>query len=343
MSEKIFAILLRLYPARFRQRYQAEALQLFRDRMHASQGVRARMRLWMDLIADSVVGLRQAYRNSYPVAVLATDASGIPAFRTLEEEPLRPGSIVMGGISATAALAFFIFIMSHASAPRSWGQNQRLRAASAGSMTNPDAQDVAEALQRKFEGSTQQQLCSFEKLELHPGNIGYVKLSWFADPAMCGDVADAVMQRLGETDAVIFDLRDAHGGHPEMVRRMAGWLFDHPVAWYNPRATSAAQRMTAPNLESRLAFKPVFVLTSWRTFSGAEHFAYNLKTLKRATIVGERTSGASHAGGGPPIAAALSEPKPVWEGPGVQPDVKVAAGDALVTAEKLALQATHNQ
>ena len=84
-----------------------------------------------------------------------------------------------------------------------------------------------------------------------------------------------------------------------MVRLMASWLFDHPVAWYNPRATSPAQLVTdSPVPGSRLADKPVFVLTSSRTFSGAEHFAYNLKTLKRATIVGETTSGASHAGHG---------------------------------------------
>ena len=89
-----------------------------------------------------------------------------------------------------------------------------------------------------------------------------------------------------------------------MVRLMAGWLFDHPVAWYNPRATSPAQLVTdSPVPGSRLADKPVFVLTSSRTFSGAEHFAYNLKTLKRATIVGETTSGASHAGTGTPPSA----------------------------------------
>ena len=35
MSEKIYSLLLRLYPARFRQQYGAEALQLFRDRLRA--------------------------------------------------------------------------------------------------------------------------------------------------------------------------------------------------------------------------------------------------------------------------------------------------------------------
>jgi C-terminal processing protease CtpA/Prc len=156
------------------------------------------------------------------------------------------------------------------------------------------------------------------------------------------------MSRLNDTDAIIFDLRDARGGYPEMARMMAGWLFDRPAKWYNPRATAPAQLLTAsPVPGSRLANKPVFVLTSSRTFSGAEHFTYNLKTLKRAIIVGETTSGASHAGTATGAATPLrqvggaSEPKPVWEGAGVQPDVRVNADDALRTAEKLAFIALH--
>ncbi len=344
MSEKIFSFLLRLYPARFRQRFQAEALELFRARLRDERGVQRRMRLWRDLCTDFVVGLRQAYRNSYPAAATATQVTGIPAFRMLEEEPLRPGSIVVGGISATAALGLFVFVMSHASAyHRFQGSVQRLGAAAAGTASNPDVQEVADQALEKMQHPSQQQMCSFDKLELHPGNIGYVKLSWFADPVGCGGVADAVMNRLNQTDAIIFDLRDTHGGYPEMVRRMASWFFDHPVPWYNPRATSDAQRTTRPDPASRLADKPMFILTSRRTFSGAEHFAYNLKTLKRATIVGETTSGASHAVGGPPNRLALSEPKPIWEGTGVTPDVRVDADDALATAEMLAFRALHKE
>ena len=121
---------------------------------------------------------------------------------------------------------------------------------------------------------------------------------------------------------MIFDLRDCTGGYPEMVRSMASWLFDHPVAWYNPRANSSAESVTdSPVPGSTLADKPVFILTSSRTFSGAEHFTYDLKLLKRATIVGETTSGASHAGPITPSSQiADTETKPVWEGAGVQPD-----------------------
>jgi hypothetical protein len=41
------------------------------------------------------------------------------------------------------------------------------------------------------------------------------------------------------------------------------------------------------------------VLTSKRTFSGAEEFTYNLKNLKRATIIGETTGGGAHPAGFP--------------------------------------------
>ena len=40
--------------------------------------------------------------------------------------------------------------------------------------------------------------------------------------------------------------------------------------------------------------KPAYVLTSKETFSGAEEFSYNLKNLKRATIIGETTGGGAH-------------------------------------------------
>ena len=85
------------------------------------------------------------------------------------------------------------------------------------------------------------------------------------------------------------------------------------------------------------------------TFSGAEEFSYNLKNLKRATIVGETTGGGAHPVNGHriddhfmigvPFARAINPiSKTNWEGTGVQPDVKVQAADALTTAQKLAAE-----
>lgn len=350
MSDKIYAFLLRLYPARFRRHYEAEALQLFRDRMRDERGLMRRLRLFADMVADFPLGLPQAWRNTYAMAETTPawqPASGLPSFRTLEEEPLRPSSVAMGTIFAVAALALFVFVMSHAPAFHRFSNSiGRLGAAATGSRTNPgndtNAQAEAERIEHKNRSAALLEKCSVEKLEQHPGNIGYVKLTWFANPDTCQETAEAVMERLSETDAVIFDLRDCGGGYPEMVRLIAGWLFDRPVPWYNPRATSPAQSVTdSPVPGSTLAHKPVFVLTSSHTFSGAEHFAWNLKTLKRATLIGETTSGASHAqpgaqSGAQPNPIALSAPKPAWEGTGVAPDIRVKAAEALRVAESLA-------
>jgi C-terminal processing protease CtpA/Prc len=92
---------------------------------------------------------------------------------------------------------------------------------------------------------------------------------------------------------------------------------------------------------------PVFVLTSNRTFSGAEEFAYNLQNLDRATLVGETTGGGAHPVraewlGGRFIMAVpyMRARNPVsnrnWEGTGVEPDVNVPASEAMEKAQALA-------
>jgi CubicO group peptidase (beta-lactamase class C family) len=96
--------------------------------------------------------------------------------------------------------------------------------------------------------------------------------------------------------------------------------------------------------------KPIFVLTSNRTFSGAEEFSYNLQNLKRATIVGETTGGGAHPVSVQklgkdflitvPNARAINPiTKTNWEGTGVKPDVDVPAAQALKAAHLLAIRA----
>jgi hypothetical protein len=52
MSEKIYALLLRLFPSHFREVYGKEALRLFRDRARDEKGFFASLRLWLDLLSD---------------------------------------------------------------------------------------------------------------------------------------------------------------------------------------------------------------------------------------------------------------------------------------------------
>jgi Bacterial Ig-like domain (group 3) len=115
MSEKIYTRLFRLYPSSFRKKYEGEALQLIRDRLRDEKGFFKRARLWWDLVADVLAGLPAAYRNSYALteaASLSLNATGIPSFKILDEEPLGLGSILVGGTISLIVLAAFAFLLS---------------------------------------------------------------------------------------------------------------------------------------------------------------------------------------------------------------------------------------
>ena len=190
--------------------------------------------------------------------------------------------------------------------------------------------------------------CTFEKVEILPRNIGYLKLNSFPDPSVCEKTAEDAMASLNHTDALIFDLRDNRGGEPAMVAFLAAYLFDHPEYLYNPRENTTEESWTrSPVPGNQLADKPVYVLTSRRTFSGAEQFCYDLKMLKRATLVGETTGGGAHSGVWHRIddhfGIAIPETKAInpfsktdWAEVGVDPDLKVEAAGALNTALSLA-------
>jgi retinol-binding protein 3 len=193
--------------------------------------------------------------------------------------------------------------------------------------------------------------CAFEKIEILPRNVGYLKFNAFPDPAICGPTAVAAMNFLAHVDAIIFDLRENGGGDPKMVAMMSSYLFDKPTHLndlYNRKEDFTTQYWTLPYVPgTTLADKPAFVLTSKSTFSGAEEFTYNLKNLKRATIVGETTGGGAHPVSGHriddhfmigvPFARAVNPvSKTNWEGTGVEPDVSVKAAEALEKAEELA-------
>ena len=200
--------------------------------------------------------------------------------------------------------------------------------------------------------------CGFQKAERLDGNIGYVKFDMFGDVGICGPKATAAFGSLGEVDALIVDLTENGGGHPEMVAFVSSYLFakrTHLNDIYERKQNKTTQHWTKPDVPGKKFSKqPVYVLTSSRTFSGAEEFAYNLKNLKRATIVGETTGGGAHPTRGVrlddhfmlgvPFARAINPiTKTNWEGTGVEPDVKVSAAQALETAKKLAAERIEQQ
>ena len=194
----------------------------------------------------------------------------------------------------------------------------------------------------------------FEKVERLRGNIGYLKLRMFFPSEYAGDTAAAAVAFLANTDAIIIDLRENQGGAPSMVQFLASYFVEKkPVLLTStvyPRKNKTHQTWSLPYVPGkRLADKDVYILTSRHIFSAPEGFAFALKRLKRATIVGEKTAGGSHLTRMYPIAGkyvlAVPYGKPLdpetgtgWEGKGIKPDVSVPANIALEKAHLLALE-----
>ena len=106
---------------------------------------------------------------------------------------------------------------------------------------------------------------------------------------------------------------------------------------------------TRRGLAERDGRRPVYVLTSARTFSAGEGFAFLLQERGRAEVIGERTPGAANPGRPYPVNALFEVTVPNgkvvsavrrgnWEGIGVVPDIEVPAAEALRIAHARALE-----
>ena len=195
--------------------------------------------------------------------------------------------------------------------------------------------------------------CSFVNVGVLAGNVGYIKFNAFRSPEICGGIAAAAMSLVADCDALIIDLRDNSGGDPVMVAFVSSYFFSRPVHLsdiYEREQHATVESWTLPFVPGpRFVGKPVFVLTSPRTFSGAEEFAYDLQMLKRAVVVGETSGGGAHPALSVRIGERFEVAVPVaryinpvsgtnWEGRGVGPDIRVREELAVQTAYRAALE-----
>ncbi len=228
----------------------------------------------------------------------------------------------------------------------------RVRFSSTPRPQQPDRPPTPEELKREREEMARENF-AFTKVERLAGNVGLLDFKEFVPAEMLGDTAAAAMTFLANSDAVIVDLRRNGGGSPGGVILLCSYFFEnstHLNDIYTRSTDSTKQFWSLPVLPGKkLVGKDVYVLTSARTFSGAEEFAYNLQSQKRATIVGETTGGGAHPtrgfrvtdhfGVGVPFARSINPvTKTNWEGTGVKPDVAVPADHALLTAHAMALK-----
>jgi hypothetical protein len=200
---------------------------------------------------------------------------------------------------------------------------------------------------------------NFERVERLSHNIGYLKFNGFTDAAIAGETAVAAMNFLANSYAVIIDLRENGGGSPTMVQLISSYFFEeatHLNNFYIREADTLRQFWTQSHVEGKkLVDVPLYILTARRTFSGAEEFAYNMKNLERAVIIGETTGGGAHPTTRvlfPDLGVKLAVPfgravSPItmtnWEGTGVEPHIQVPQEEALDVAIYEALKKIHEE
>jgi hypothetical protein len=192
------------------------------------------------------------------------------------------------------------------------------------------------------------------RIERLDGNVGYLDVRGVAPPEFAGPAVAAAMELVAGTYALIIDLRRNGGGSPHGVALWCSYLFPERPTHFNDIFDASTgethQFWSYPYLPgTRYLDRPVYVLTSSRTFSGGEDFAYTLQSLGRAEVIGETTGGGAHPTRpfrispavhiGIPHARSIS---PVtgtnWQGTGVVPDTPTPADQAYDVAYAKALR-----
>ena len=211
------------------------------------------------------------------------------------------------------------------------------------------SQEAADAFRRTWSHSN----FNFKKVEVLDGNIGLLQVDTFFPSDWIKDLTQSSMTFLANSDAVIIDLRKNHG-FADGGLLIASYFFNESVHWndiYDRDAKTLRQSWTLPVVPgTKLADKDVYILVSKDCFSASEDFAYNMQALGRAKVIGEVTGGGAHPTKpykiGTYFLASIPfayDVNPVthtdWEGKGVQPDVKVPADQALLTAQIMAIEA----
>lgn len=188
----------------------------------------------------------------------------------------------------------------------------------------------------------------FTEVKVLNGNIGYLNLRMFADTAYAKNAATAAMNFLYNTNAIIIDLRENGGGVPSMMQLLSSYFTDaKPVLlsnFYERKTDAKTQLFTIETIDGkRMTNKPLYILTSKKTFSAAEAFTYTLKHLDKAVVVGEVTKGGANRTKTINLSSDFSISVPYikaihpvtlsnWEGKGVQPNIETSNNEAFVIA-----------
>lgn len=204
-------------------------------------------------------------------------------------------------------------------------------------------------------------------------NVAYISFEEFTgNDATMADVR-AFLDKAKGADTLIIDARKHRGGGLDEMDLIFPQLFAAPATLVEmdtrtaveerggnpfsgvatvsrvpgPESVVRQRHSVTPAANPTLAKAKVYLLTSKRSASAAEHLALALKRTHRATLVGETTRGAGNYGNATPLGHGYMAFIPVgrtfdpdtgqgWEGTGVAPDVVVPEDQALDKALELA-------
>ena len=193
----------------------------------------------------------------------------------------------------------------------------------------------------------------FNEVKILEGNVGYIKLDRFPYPSDVGDVASGALSMLSNSDAIIIDLSDNRGGYLEMVQYLMSYFFKYPIhinTIYERFANTNEQFWTYPYPNGKIMDSvDVYILTSNRTFSAGEWFAYSMQNNDKAIVVGEVTKGGASPSDMfyvnenfmmliPNEKCISSVTNTNFNNVGVQPDVLCENSEAKNTAYEIALK-----
>ncbi len=179
--------------------------------------------------------------------------------------------------------------------------------------------------------------------------IGYIVVFSLGDSGAQG-AFDKALNQLGDTWALIVDLRINGGGSETLAQQMTGRFLDRPVVYaYHQYRSGPSHDELTPMLKRTCSPRgpwryesPVIALQGQRTFSSAEAFALMMGQCDQVTTMGDRTAGSSgnprriEAPGGitvnlPRWLSLLPDHTPL-EGRGAQPDIRLdIAADKFTT------------
>ncbi|RFZ92289.1 hypothetical protein D0C36_12690 [Mucilaginibacter conchicola] len=185
---------------------------------------------------------------------------------------------------------------------------------------------------------------NLKKIEILPGNVGYFRLDGFTANRDVWPVLENALHFLERSRALIFDVRYNGGGMPGTVNLLECYLFNKKTEMNGmiDRSGKDTTHIEAdPEAVKNFTLNmPIYIITSRRTYSAAEDFAYGMQSVHRAQIVGDTTGGGAHPVQTIPVGYGLSVRIPClrsynpythtnWEGTGVIPDIPCPEDSAI--------------